>query len=180
MLANKYMSQLNKITDGVKIVTGTAISGVEESVHILKVVLMEDVHYFGSRVFLISSHPWIITLSPGGYMEHYSHSVRVYLMLCVYLPTDPQNQGCVDHEFPLVWDEIKSIMNIPQLGGIIFCGDMNTDFHKNKSFVRAVNQFVQESKLSVLWNEFPIDDTYTRDYFNHRPLPFICQYCMLC
>ncbi len=83
-------------------------------------------------------------------------STCVYLMLCGYLPTDSQNQGPVDHELHLVLNDIKSIMNTIQPGGIIICGD----FQRNNIFVRAVDQFVQESQLHVLWNEFPIDYTY--------------------
>ncbi len=55
----------------------------------------------------------------------------------------------MDHELPLVLDEIKSIVNTTQPGGIIY-GDMNIDFHRNNSFVRAVNQFVQESAPYIM------------------------------
>ncbi len=79
----------------------------------------------------------------------------------------------MDHELPLVLDEIKRIVNTTQSGGIIICGDMNTDFQRNNSFVRDVDQCVQESQLRILWNEYPMDYTYrhsegitsTIDYF---------------
>ncbi len=86
----KLSSQLHKITDSIKDFTGTAISGVEESVCALR-----GCPYGGCALLWKLSLYHLFTR-----LDHNSVSRRVcgalltlstcvYLMLCVYVPTKP-------------------------------------------------------------------------------------------
>ncbi len=58
---------------------------------------------------------------------------------------------------------------------------MNTDFHWNNSFVRAMYQFVMFSQHHVLWNDFHIDYTYRHSKGNTSTIDrFLLSANMVC
>ena len=56
--------------------------------------------------------------------------------------------------------DIKGTLEKSTFDDVVITGDMNTDFSRNTGFVRRVEQFVNEWKLLVAWESYPVDFTH--------------------
>ena len=82
------------------------------------------------------------------------------LILNVYFPQDPRTSELKSDDLEEVLADIKGVLEKNTFDDVLLTGDMNTDFSRNTGFVKRVEEFLNEWKLSVAWDRYPVDFTH--------------------
>ena len=81
------------------------------------------------------------------------------LLINTYFPTDPKTNDFDDTDLNVLLSQIRGAITDNEFDQLIITGDINTDFRRNTRFVKIVEEFISEFKLSKSWDTFPVDFT---------------------
>ena len=96
-----------------------------------------------------------------------------YLVINSYFPTDPKNLNGNNVELEDLLAEIKSILNSNKFNSVYLVGDLNCDFLRNTVHVKTIDAFMTSTNLYSLWQDYPIDYTYSYENVGNNTSTFI-------
>ena len=159
--------QLTKITTLLSGFCGTAVSGMDANVSILRG------RPFGGCAILWRSE-FAAFIQPC-YLKGISRrvcgcivntGVSNILLLNVYLPTDNRSHDLVSNDLDLVLHDIQCYISNYNCSQTIIGGDFNCDFRRSTAFVNCMKSFICRNNLKCVWDMFPID--YTYEHFDDK------------
>ena len=86
------------------------------------------------------------------------------LIINTYFPTDKREYGNSnskedDGELIELIEIIKNVIETNDCEAVVWAGDINADFDRNTKHSTAVKEAVEEARLLVSWDTFPVDFT---------------------
>ena len=83
------------------------------------------------------------------------------LLINSYFPTDPQRNNMDETELLDTLSHIKLVIEQNHFDTVLWAGDINSDFSRDSSHTRQVQDAVDEIRLLSSWRKFPVDFTAT-------------------
>ena len=81
------------------------------------------------------------------------------LLINSYFPTDPKRDPADNADLLETLGHIKQIIEVNSFDTVIWAGDINSDFSRNSSHTRAVQDTLDDLGLSTAWDRFEADFT---------------------
>ena len=87
--------------------------------------------------------------------------LKKILIIYTYFPVDPRTVGGESIELENVLAEISNLINSTNFDSLHLVGDLNCDFLRNSSHVKAIKNFMTRLNFYSVWRDYPIDFTHT-------------------
>ena len=85
------------------------------------------------------------------------------LLINTYFPTDPQRENQDESDLLETLGYVKKVVEQNACDGLLWAGDLNSDFSRNSSHTAAVQAVLHELGLHQGWDRFDIDYTAAHD-----------------
>ena len=103
---------------------------------------------------------------------------KKHLVINSYFPTDPKNVNGNNIELENLLAEIKSIINSNKCDFVYLVGDLNCDFLRNTVHVKTMEAFMNSNNLYSIWQDNPIDYTYSCENVGNHTSTFILDHIL--
>ena len=84
----------------------------------------------------------------------------LFLIISVYLPTDPGTIDYNDQELCETMGAIQNVLDTTNASQVILAGDFNCDFSRQTGHVNDVKTFVENLGFQMSWSRFSVDFTH--------------------
>ena len=81
------------------------------------------------------------------------------LLINSYFPTDPQRNNCDESELLETLGHVRNTLLINSCDKVLWAGDINSDFTRNSSHTRQVQDTLDQLGLIPAWTHFSVDFT---------------------
>ena len=71
------------------------------------------------------------------------------LIVCVYMPCDPQLVNKVNVEYEEVLNCVEGLIQSTDCKGMLLCGDWNTSFERDNAQTKCLNEFMDRCNVKV-------------------------------
>ena len=108
----------------------------------------------------------VVDVSPGFWRvqaARISFKSSNILLINTYFPTDPQRENQDESDLLETLGYVKKVVEQNACDGLLWAGDLNSDFSRNSSHTAAVQAVLHELGLHQGWDRFDIDYTAAHD-----------------
>ena len=83
------------------------------------------------------------------------------LIINSYFPTDPRINNFDSAELLNTLIALDNVLADNDYNGVLWVGDINSDFERKTAFTKLIDTFIQEKSLQRAWEKYPIDFTHS-------------------